>query len=52
MIGKMKSITSSNSISNIKEKYSKKRLSNITNRIRSLEKDISKLKNKEHLFNS
>ena len=47
----MKSITSSNSISNIKEKYSKKRLSNITNRIRSLEKDISKLKNKEHLFN-
>ena len=50
MIGKMKSMTCNNSISNIKEKYSKKRLTNISNRIRSLEKDINNLKNKETLY--
>ena len=51
MIGKMKSMTTNNSINNIKEKYSKKRLNNISNRIRSLEKDITKLKNKETINN-
>ena len=51
MIGKMKSMTTNNSINNIKEKYSKKRLNNISNRIRSLEKDINKLKNKETINN-
>ena len=50
MIEKMKSMTCNNSISNIKEKYSKKRLTNISNRIRSLEKDINNLKNKETLY--
>ena len=47
----MKSMTCNNSINNIKDKYSKKRLNNISNRIRSLEKDINKLKNKETLNN-
>lgn len=46
----MKIMGCNNSISNIKEKYSKKRLSNISNRIRSLEKDINILKNKETLY--
>ena len=45
----MKSITSNNSINNIKDKYSKKRLSNISNRIRSLEKDINRIKTKDSL---
>jgi Ni,Fe-hydrogenase I large subunit len=49
MIGKMKSITSNNSINNIKDKYSKKRLNNISNRIRSLEKDINRIKTKDSL---
>ena len=47
----MKIMTSNNSKTNIKEKYSKKRFNNISNRIRSLEKDISKIKNKEVLHN-
>ena len=51
MIEKMKIMTSNNSKTNIKEKYSKKRFNNISNRIRSLEKDISKIKNKEVLHN-
>lgn len=51
MIEKMKSMTCNNSINNIKDKYSKKRLNNISNRIRSLEKDINNLKNKETLNN-
>ena len=50
MIGKMKNMTTNNSISNIKEKYSKKRLNNISNRIKSLEKDINDLKNKESIY--
>ena len=52
MIEKMKNMTSNNSINNIKDKYSKKRLNNISYRIRSLEKDINKLKNKETLINN
>jgi hypothetical protein len=51
MIEKMKIMTSNNSKTNIKEKYSKKRYNNISNRIRSLEKDINKIKNKEGLHN-
>ena len=47
----MKIMTSNNSKTNIKEKYSKKRYNNISNRIRSLEKDINKIKNKEGLHN-
>ena len=47
----MKSRTGNNSISNINDKYTKKQLNNITNRIRSLEKDINLLKNKEIRFN-
>ena len=46
----MKSITSNNSINNIKDKYSKKRLNNISNRIRSLEKDINRIKTKDSLI--
>ena len=46
----MKSITSNNSINNIKDKYSKKRINNISNRIRSLEKDINKIRNRETLI--
>ena len=47
----MKSITTNANNSLIKEKYSKKRLNNISNRIRSLEKDINKIKNKENYNN-
>lgn len=49
MIEKMKKKTYSNSITDTKNKYSKKRINNISNRIRSLEKDINKIKNKESL---
>ena len=49
MIEKMKKKTFSNSITDSKNKYSKKRINNISNRIRSLEKDINKIKNKESL---
>ena len=49
MIEKMKKKTYSNSITDSKNKYSKKRINNISNRIRSLEKDINKIKNKESL---
>ena len=51
MIENMKSMTCNNSINNINDKNSKKRLNNISNRIKSLEKDINKLKNKETLNN-
>ena len=47
----MKSITCNNSINSIKDKYSKKRLNNISNRIRSLEKDINKIRTKESITN-
>jgi len=47
MIEKMKKKAYSNSITDTKNKYSKKRINNISNRIRSLEKDINKIKNKE-----
>ena len=40
MIEKMKKKTYSNSITDSKNKYSKKRINNISNRIKSLEKDI------------
>ena len=49
MIEKMKKKTYSNSITDSKNKYSKKRINNISNRIKSLEKDINKIKNKESL---
>lgn len=49
MIEKMKKKTYSNSITDSKNKYSKKRINNISYRIRSLEKDISKIKNKDSL---
>jgi hypothetical protein len=51
MIEKMKKKTYSNSITDSKNKYSKKRINNISNRIRSLEKDINKIKNKESFKN-
>ena len=49
MIEKMKKKTYSNSITDSKNKFSKKIINNISNRIRSLEKDINKIKNKETL---
>lgn len=49
MIEKMKKKTYTNSITDSKNKFSKKIINNISNRIRSLEKDINKIKNKETL---
>ena len=46
----MKSKNGNNS-NNVNEKYNKKQINNISNRIRSLEKDINRLKNNDLLFN-
>ena len=45
----MKSRTSNNSLTNIKDKNcSKKRINNLSNRIRNLENDIYKIKNSQN----
>ena len=45
----MKSRTSNNSLTNIKDKNcSKKRINNLSNRIRNLENDIYKIKNNQN----